>query len=192
MNLKGGMWLLCFLSIVLLPNCTSEEYVPKPRGYLRFEYPEHVYSKSELDCPFSFEYPEYSHIALRKDQVEPCWFNLQFPVFRAKIHFSYKPIDNNLNNLVEDSRSFVYKHTIKASNIDRTDFQGKNENVFVTYYKIDGNAASSVQFTITDSSQNFLRGALYFESQPNEDSLGPALTHLEEDIKYMISSFQWK
>ncbi len=185
--------LLIMISIIILMvGCSEDGFTPKPRGYLRFEFPEHQYNKSTLDCPFEFDYPIYANVVPRVDQLEPCWFNVQFPQFKAKLHFSYKPVSNNLNQLIEDSRSFVYKHAIKASNIDRRDFQVENENVYATYYKIDGNAASAIQFTLTDSSNHFLRGALYFEAQPNEDSLSPALTHLEVDINRLIQSLRWK
>jgi hypothetical protein len=38
---------------------------------------------------------------------------------------------------------------------------------------MQGNAASSTQFYVTDSTTHFLRGVLYFYSAPNADSLKP-------------------
>ena len=55
-----------------------------------------------------------------------------------------------------------------------------------------GNAATASQFYLTDSVHHFLRGALYFDAAPNEDSLKPVNDFLLEDVRHMINSFKWK
>ncbi len=43
-------------------------------------------------------------------------------------------------------------------------------------YKIKGiGTASPFQFFVTDSTNHFLRGALYFNVKPNNDSLAPVI-----------------
>ena len=42
-------------------------------------------------------------------------------------------------------------------------------------YDLKGNTASSLQFFVTDSTRNFLRGSLYFNAEPNKDSLAPVM-----------------
>jgi len=60
-------------------------------------------------------------------------------------------------------------------------------------YNIKGaDAASTYQFYLTDSTSNFLRGALYFDLVPNNDSLSPVIDFLKADIEQMITSFRWK
>ena len=44
----------------------------------------------------------------------------------------------------------------------------------------------------TDSVKHYLRGALYFNVEPNKDSLAPVLQFVKEDINVLIESFNWK
>jgi gliding motility-associated lipoprotein GldD len=67
-----------------------------------------------------------------------------------------------------------------------------SENVHGMYFKVEGNVATASQFFLTDSTKNFLRGALYFDATPNEDSLQPVNRFLVEDMKHLISTFRWK
>jgi gliding motility-associated lipoprotein GldD len=92
---------------------------------------------------------------------------------------------------VEDSRSLVYKHTIKADAIDESPVIRPEENVYGIIYDLRGNTASSLQFFLTDSIQNFIRGSLYFNTTPNSDSLAPVVGFIRKDIMHMIESFEW-
>jgi len=49
-----------------------------------------------------------------------------------------------------------------------------------------------VQFYLTDSTKNYLRAALYFNTQPRLDSIQPVLNFIKKDIDVMIGSFKWK
>jgi gliding motility-associated lipoprotein GldD len=67
-----------------------------------------------------------------------------------------------------------------------------SSNVHGVYFHVEGNVATASQFFLTDSTKNFIRGALYFYATPNEDSLRPVNRFLEQDMKHLISTFQWK
>jgi gliding motility-associated lipoprotein GldD len=71
-------------------------------------------------------------------------------------------------------------------------FINEKERVYGILYDIKGNSASSLQFYLTDSSRHFFRGALYFNVQPNKDSLAPVIDYFREDIIYLIETFSWK
>ncbi|MCK5169644.1 MAG: gliding motility lipoprotein GldD, partial [Bacteroidales bacterium] len=114
------------------------------------------------------------------------------PDLNGKIHISYKTIDNNLNQILEDTRKLVYKHTIKADAINEKMFIKPEKKVYGILYEIEGNAASPMQFFLTDSINHYLRGALYFNVEPNKDSLAPVLDFVREDIIVLIESFEWK
>ena len=116
---------------------------------------------------------------------------LKFPKFNAEVFISYKPVNNNLDKLVEDARTMVYKHTVKADAINESRFHTPHNGSGV-YYEIGGNAASSIQFFITDSTQHYLRGALYFNAQPNKDSLAPVVSFLKDDVVQLINTLHWK
>lgn len=185
-----------FISIIIFflggISC-KQEYTPKPLGYHRIEFPEKTYTQYANDCPFVFEYPEYGKIVKDTTQTKyPCWFNIKFPEYDGTIHLSYRKIDNNLNKYIEDSRTFAYKHTVKAEAIGEQFYRKPEHNVYGLMYSIKGNVASNVQFFLTDSNNHFIRGALYFMTEPNKDSLAPVIEFLKKDIVHLIETFKWK
>lgn len=180
------------LLLLLFLGC-QPSYTPKPRGFLRVEFPARNYVLFDSVCPYTFEYPSYGKIVRDTDYIsEPCWINIEFPEFDGKIHISYKEVDQNLNDFIEDSRSLTYKHTIKADAIQETVYTNPELEVHGILYDIKGNAASSIQFYLTDSNAHFLRGALYFNVQPDKDSLAPVISFFREDIIHLVESFAWK
>jgi gliding motility-associated lipoprotein GldD len=184
------------LIVNFFSSCGSDDegtIAPKPRAYFRLTFPEKQYCIYDSVCPFRFQIPVYSHIG--KDEhagAEPCWLNLNFPSLNATLHLSYKQVDGNLNQYLEDTYTLASKHQIKASGMNETVVERKEKKVYGLVYEIGGNAASSVQFFLTDSTNHFLRGALYFNSAPNTDSIQPALEFIRKDIYNMIGTFEWK
>ena len=49
-----------------------------------------------------------------------------------------------------------------------------------------------MQFFLTDSTDHFLVGSLYFYTRPNYDSLMPAAQYVENDLMRLMESFEWK
>jgi gliding motility-associated lipoprotein GldD len=176
-----------------MASCGSD-YYPKPRGYMRIALPEKEYVKFDTTYPFTFEYPVYSQFVPDTDvNAEPYWFNIDFPQFNGQLNVSYKPIDNNVVKYLEDTRTLVMKHIPKANAIESKQFIDKENNIFGLTYSISGTeAASPFQFYLTDSTKNFVRGALYFNTVPNNDSLAPVIDFLKQDIIHMIETFRWK
>jgi gliding motility-associated lipoprotein GldD len=85
------------------------------------------------------------------------------------------------------------KHIPKARAINDSVIFREDDNLFGLVYNIEGvEAASPYQFFLTDSLNHFVRGALYFNFPPNNDSLEPVINHLEEDILHLIDTFEWK
>lgn len=185
---------LLLMSISLLSAC-DESYSPKPRGYFRIEFPEKKYQLYSSDCPFSFQHPIYSIVKNDStDNPQYCWLNVEYPQFNGIIHLSYKAInkENTLYQLTEDCRKLAYKHTIKAEGISEFIINKNKENVHGILYDIKGNTASSIQFFVTDSTNHFLRGALYFKEEPRIDSLQPVVDFIHKDINQMLNSLEWK
>ena len=117
--------------------------------------------------------------------------NLKIAVHKAELHISYKKVNNNLAQLAEDSRTLAYKHSIKADAINERVFVNPEKKVYGTIYLIDGNAASPLQFYLTDSTSNFLRGALYIREVPNIDSIRPVIDFLTPDVIHLIETTEW-
>jgi gliding motility-associated lipoprotein GldD len=180
-------------TLILLFSC-QENYVPKPHGYYRIDFPPKQYLSFDTTFPYTFEYPDYAKILPDPSKMaEPYWINIVYVPYHAQLHLSYKPVKNNLKEFLEDSRTLVNKHIPKANAISQREFINKEQKVFGLMYDIRGTEAASVcQFYLTDSTSNFLRGALYFNFTPNNDSLSPVIDYLKSDIVKMISTFRWK
>jgi gliding motility-associated lipoprotein GldD len=188
----------CFLLVTgimfLLYSCGGDDFVPKPRGYFRIDLPKKEYRKYDSACPFTFDYPVYAYVVPDPDpKAEPCWLNIEFPRFKGTLHLSYKVVKNNLFQYFEDAHNFVTKHIPKADEIIPQTVSNDSNHVWGLIYDIEGTGvASSYQFCVTDSAKNYLRGALYFNVVPNNDSLAPVLTFIKKDIDHMVETLRWK
>lgn len=183
------------LSLTLILSSCDEEYTPKPRGYFRIDLPENSYQTFKSDCPFSFEYSTYAKAAVYKGkQIENCWYNIYYSKLNATIHLSYTPLQSksDLETQLANSRTLVYKHTVKADGIEEIPISYESKNVYGLLYNLSGNSASQAQFYVTDSSRHFLRCALYFNSSPNADSIAPVLNYINKDIEHLITTFKWE
>ena len=187
------------LVFILFTGC-REHYTPKPRGYFRIDFPEKNYHVLNGIYPYSFDVPDYA--VIEKDDRNPnekYWINVDVPANKAELHLSYydlknqsKPTRELLFELMEETRSLAYKHSIKADAIDEKIFVNPGAKVYGTIYDIKGNAASPMQFFLTDSTSHFLRGALYISEVPDIDSLRPVIDFLEPDIIRLIETTNWK
>lgn len=185
--------ILFLLVTIFFASCESDNYTPKPTGYFRIDLPEKKYQATTLDCPFQFEIPTYANITHNPNQTEnPCWFDINFKDLNASIYMSYKPVNNNINDYLEDSRTLAFKHTVKAFDIEQNIISFPERKVYGLVYEIEGNTASSYQFHLTDSNNHFIRGSLYFNNLPNQDSIQPVLTFIKKDIEQIFNTLEWK
>ena len=185
MNLK----ILICLCLSFLLSC-KRSYTPKPMGYSRIDFPEREYKAYNSGGPYAFEIPDYAHVESVR-QKEPWWIDIVVPALNGTIHISYKPVDENLDEYIEDSRTLVYKHTTRSEGIEETPFFYKQQKRYGIIYDLKGDVASSVQFFVTDSSSHFLRGSLYFNTRPNRDSLNPVINFMRDDIVHLIETLTW-
>jgi gliding motility-associated lipoprotein GldD len=196
LNRSAGIFTLPLLVLVFLESCNSE-YTPKPRGYFRIDFPAHAYqSFNRPEFPYSFEYPVYGSVirdtAFFGDKPEnPYWINVDFPRFHARIYISYKQVDGNFDKLREDAYKMTYKHSYKASSIEDS-LISTPLGIHGIFFNVGGDAATAKQFFVSDSNRHFLRGALYFDTTPNADSLGIVNAFLQEDMTHLINTLRWK
>ena len=185
------------ITLVIFSACNSD-YTPKPKGYFKIDFPQKQYRVfQQTGYPYSFEYPVYANVI--KDSSffgeateNPWWINIDYPQFNGRVHISYKEVGlNKLDKLVNDAFTMTNKHNLKAYSIDDSLMVTPN-NVHGLFFKVGGNVATANQFFLTDSVTHFLRGALYFDATPNEDSLGIVNRFVLEDLKHMINTFKWK
>ena len=192
-KIKNYFLVTLSLLLFIFISCQND-YVPKPRGYYRIDFPAKEYRSFDTTFPFTFMYPVYTKILPDPSKLaEPYWINILYLPFHAQLHISYKPIKNNLKSFLEDAHTLVNKHIPKANSINQREFINESEKVYGLVYDIKGLEAASVcQFYLTDSVSNFVRGALYFNLAPNNDSLSPVIDFLKQDIEKMITTFRWK
>lgn len=186
------IWFQMFFITVSFFSCT-DNYTPKPKGYYRIDFPEKRYRVYQSGCSFTAEIPVYAIVTPDEfAKNEPCWMNIVIKSLNAKIHLSYKNIHQNLSVLLDDAHTLAYKHSIKADAINEKVFINHEKKVYGILYEIKGDAASSVQFFMTDSTDHYIRGALYFNTNPNKDSLAPVVQFLKTDIVHFIETLNWK
>ena len=188
---------ILWVAIILFASCNSD-YTIKQRGYFKIGLPEHKYVTFDRPgYPYTFEYPAYSNVVqdstFFEDEPEnPYWVNIEFPSLNGKIYMSYKDVQKNqFDKLVDDAFKLTYKHSTKATGIKDSLMRTPN-GITGIFFKVGGNAATARQFFVTDSTKHFLRGALYFDSTPNADSLGVVNDFLEVDMKHLINTLRWK
>ncbi len=181
--------LLGFIGLIfILLACEREDYTPKPEAYLRLEYPPNAYEMFSEKFPLVFEKSVFARTEITSDST----FNLYYPHMKARIHFTYSPVHNNLKQLLVDAEKLTYKHAVKADDFYYEDYNNPGARVYARINYVTGNAASPLQFHITDSSRHFVTGSLYFRAVPNYDSIRPPLEYLKADVKHLIETWQWK
>lgn len=186
-----------FLLFLLAVSCNSN-YTAKPMGYYKIDFPQKKYVLfDQPGYPYSFEYPVYGKIVkdstfFKEAAENPWWINVDFPQFAGRIYVSYKEIGKyNFDTLIKQTFMLTGKHTSRASSIEDTLISTPNQ-VHGIFFTVGGDVATNNQFFLTDSVKHFLRGALYFDTTPNEDSLGIVNTFLLQDMKHLVNTFKWK
>lgn len=186
--------LIALILLVLASSCGDKNPQPKPRGYFRIDLPDKQYVTLDTMRYYSFEYPTYSTITPDYHSLqEKDWVNVEFPRLKGTIHISYKQVNDNLGEYLEDAYFMITKHIGKATGIRDSVIINKEKNVYGLMYYLDGEGvASPLQFYLTDSTEHFMRGSLYFNVVPNNDSLQPVIDFITDDVRHLINTLEWK
>lgn len=179
-------WIL-YLSILVFVGC-KDEVLPKPNAMLRLDYPKAKYKELEADCAYTFEI----NTQLKLKDNEECSLVLDYPMMKGSIFITYRPVKENLNTLLTDAQKLSYEHVVKADNIVEQPFINSKDQVYGMFYEVSGDAASQSQFYVTDSTNHFVTGSLYFYAKPNYDSILPAAAYLQKDIRRIMETLRWK
>jgi gliding motility-associated lipoprotein GldD len=187
---------IIFLPVLLLFMLSCEkQYLPKPLGYNRLELPVPEYYALPDSLPYSFEYSKYARLLDDSSAInEPYWIELYYPMLKSNIHITYKRLNKSqklLKELSDDAYRLTAKHQIKAYAINEVITKTPSGKTAVIA-ELEGEVPSQFQFTITDSTKNFLRGALYFNTKVQNDSLAPAIEYMKKDIMHLINTLEWK
>ena len=209
--------IICYLFFIALIASCNSPYTSKKEGYFKISFPEKSYVMfDEPSYPYTFEYPVYAKITkdssfFDNEKKNPYSINIVFPSFNGTIFISYKDIGgtsvykvknadgsyrdsigkNEFEKMVNDSYNLTYKNDIKAYSIEDSIMHTAN-NISGIFFKLSGNVATANQFFLSDTTHHFLRGALYFNTAPNEDSLRPVNAFLQQDMKHLINTLKWR
>lgn len=179
--------------LIFLSSC-NKDYLPKPIGYNRLILPDHKYISLPDSLPYTFEYSAHATLLADTSRIhENFWVEIYYKELKSNIHITYKVIGNQkmLKEFLDDSYTLTSKHQVKAYAINEVITKTPSGKTAVIA-ELEGEVPSQFQFTITDSSKNFLRGALYFNTKVANDSLAPAIEYMKEDIMHMINTLEWK
>ncbi len=180
--------------LFLLVTACKRDYMPKPKGYNRIILPAHEYVALPDTFPYFFEYSKYARIYPDTSWItEPYWIDVYYPYMDATISISYKSIKHDHKLLEEYLRTawkLTAQHQIKAYAIDEHIFQTKTGKTAVMA-ELSGEVPSQYQFYSTDSTEHFLRGALYFKTATKNDSLAPVIRYMRDDIMHMLNTLKW-
>lgn len=183
---------LPILSALML-SCGNDP-LPKPKAFLRLDYPEAVYEKAKVQLPFIFEKNKVAEpVSPVKVIGNTKGVDIKYPSIKGTIYLTYKQVkNNNLDSLLRDAQNLTQKHTMKADEIAQDLYENEIAKVYGMFYEVGGNAASQSQFYVTDSTNHFVSGSLYFYAKPNYDSIYPAAEYLKKDIKRIMETVRWK
>ena len=188
---------VCLLLCFTFYSCKKSEqnYVPKPKGYNRIELPQHVYQKLTESHPYTFEFSKWAKVLPDTfSTAQKDWLFIQYPQFDANIQLTYKPLDNDqkkLKSYIDDSFKLAGKHQVRASSIQEQRVLTKSGRT-VTIFKIEGDVPSPYQFYTTDSTNHFLRGAIYFPVATKNDSLAPVINYIQADMLQLLNTLKWR
>lgn len=211
--------ILAALAVMLFAACGDGNYTPKPEAYLRIDLPEHEYwlidtlriqGGDTVVCngdtmvltsgyiktfPFSFEANTCVELTEKDAPAGERWIDVMYPKWNGVVFLTYKRLESpdSLRGQVDISYRLIEQHFNFSSGVEEQQFENPENRVFATTYHIKGrNVASTYQFWATDSSRHFLRGALYINESPNNDSLAPVLDYLQKDVDHLIETLRWK
>jgi gliding motility-associated lipoprotein GldD len=192
---KNRFFNTLLLSICLLPTACNRDYLPKPLGFNKIILPPHEYHSLPDSLPYTFEYSKHAKLLKDTSSIrEKDWIEIYYPSLKANIHVTYKDINHNqklLKEFLNDAYTLTTKHQVKAYAINESISKTPSGKTAVIA-ELEGEVPSQFQVTITDSSENFLRAALYFNTKVANDSLAPAIEFMKRDMMHLVNTLEWK
>lgn len=165
-----------------------------------------------ITLPFIFEANDSVELTLKKPRqvctfnadgsVKPervgfdeVWLDIKYPQWDGVVFLTYKRLNGpaDLRGQTDTSTRLLEDHYQFTSGIEEQRYSDPVARVYGTTFRLKGSrVASTYQFWVTDSTRNFLRGALYLNKVPNNDSLAPILEYIQDDIDHLIETLRWR
>ncbi len=196
--MKNRILAIIVIATAIITSCSNSDgdYTPKPPAFYRITMPEKEYKLYDTNIlPFTFEYPEYSNIKVKRNDKDIKYFDIIFPQFNGTVFVSYKQLGGKrtVASEVDTAHQLVSIHYNMASGVHEQSYSDDINRIYANTYTLKGKSiASTYQFWATDSTNHFIRGAFYINSNPNYDSLQPVYEFIQKDIVHFIETLKWK
>lgn len=196
--MKNRILAIIVIATAIITSCSNSDgdYTPKPPAFYRITMPEKDYKLYDTNIlPFTFEYPEYSNIKIKRNDKDIKYFDIIFPQFNGTVFVSYKQLGGKrtVASEVDTAHQLVSIHYNMASGVHEQSYSDDINRIYANTYTLKGKSiASTYQFWATDSTNHFIRGAFYINSNPNYDSLQPVYEFIQKDIVHFIETLKWK
>lgn len=196
--MKNRILAIIVIATAIITSCSNSDgdYTPKPPAFYRITMPEKDYKLYDTNIlPFTFEYPEYSNIKVKRNDKDIKYFDIIFPQFNGTVFVSYKQLGGKrtVASEVDTAHQLVSIHYNMASGVHEQSYSDDINRIYANTYTLKGKSiASTYQFWATDSTNHFIRGAFYINSNPNYDSLQPVYEFIQKDIVHFIETLKWK
>ena len=162
--------------------------------------------------PFRFEANDSAQLTLKKprqvatfmadgsikpDRVkyDEVWLDINYPQWNSVIFLTYKALNGpeDLRGQIDTSSRMLEKHYTFTSGVEEQGYEDAENKVYGTVYYLKGSrVASTCQFWLTDSTRHFLRGALFLNVTPNNDSLAPVIDYMQADVEHLVETLRWR
>ena len=201
----------------VLAACHNGDYTPKPQAYIRIDMPEHEYWLVDTLChagdttvfedtitwvcekdktlPFVFEANNCIELTEKGAPKGEVWVDLKYPQWDGVVFLTYRHLSgpDDLRGQTDTSLCLLESHYQFASGVEENHYDDPERHVYATTFRLGGKrVATTYQFWATDSVHNFLRGALYLDRTPNNDSLAPVIDYIQTDIDHLIETLRWR
>lgn len=182
--------LIAITSLMFIMFGCGNKTAPKPIAYPHIENTSNGYTPHRAET-FPLQFDIANGTTTESNDKNNGWINIKYPQYNATIYCTYIK-SNNLQQEIAKSRELVYVHSKHSSGISTLSYNDTTKNVSAELYAISGKVATPLQFIATDNTSYIFRGALYFNSQVNNDSVAPVVEYLKNDIIQIIETLNHK
>ena len=175
-----------FWIFLVLFSCDSS-ITPKQSAFFAPEFRESSHNPITTECNYSFSKNKIARI----EYLDNCNFNIVYDNLNAKIFFSSININNNFPDIIKVFDERIIENSANITEVKVSEYRDDQILVYSRMFNYVGNAPSNLHFYLTDSTSNFLAGSLFFNTEPNYDSLLPYINYIRADVRKLIENFEW-